>query len=1220
MGKAFISYSHKEVEIVERVNDFLAENHFLTWFDKKSIATGDKWETNIATSVFSCDVFIMFYSRNYRESFYCQKEYELLRQKKNRTALIVIALDDSRDSFDTHDATAIQFLDYDYTRHGVDDLCRLLVKNGDLRHCRILPEESPVEGQTTDFLNALQNLQRPRHYSVLEPLIRFLLWLKERESEGKYISPRANFSSLAAVPLGNKSFKLALTGGDDLCAFFDLSVRNNFVRNVFYALFKFGRVEFCNPAPASLSFESVFRLAPHHFVDATVPAEEGESGLDGEIYSIFNSALSELYVSLPDTDALIDGLNAVFNASKFFETQESRYSGGKQLQYEVNPLIVRIAKRLFVKQNGFDFTPREACLPSIEEEQASGNATVSLSELYSSRHGNILIHGDYGSGKSSLLYKWFSDEPYSLYIDLSNPAVVHSEDIIKNSIDGQSASCYKLDYYGALSYSVCTHRITLLIDNIDNLSEDNRKRVLSEIVGLGNAFRIVLVSSKHNIEGKISLNLDADSLNNFSHFAVKPLSGNQITEYLRFRLQQRGVDAVSILEGLRSLKAEDGFFEIFNSFTKLDILLASVTQWNDCTVREINEEFNSRIRVYQKIFESDGEYSIPKKIASLFKDSVVDIEDVIIKLVRAETEILKRASYRSCNSPSFVIDDEQVIRFRDYYPVLTRIMGRYAFLNEDIRSYFAASYIKTRVEEGADLGEVGSMLGEVGSNYLVLKYLSDFEILSDFDLEQLLQDGSVGEALVYTLYKILQYGNDMSVRAEFLRNARFTVIPDKFFIGAENITRVVVPPCVETVGRAAFANMPKLREIDFAPKVPGCASGKRLTVKPWAILNCPSLQTVRFGANYEKYNHPLFGRCYALRSIVVDGRNPSLASVNDGQMLVSKDGKVLYCSVNSLAGELKVPDGVEILEGNSLSYLKNITSVYLPKTVTDVATNFSDFCDNLMRFTVEEGNPVYYSDDSGLMYTDTEAGKTLFRVPSGIKEDLLIPSDVTVIGSDSISCCIHVRNIRVPAGVRVIENYAFADTYSLETLSFDSIDDVELFGNYIFLSTKETARVIGDIEYSLDLFNATFCRPLGSHRLRGAVRRPIVPDIFIRRGFELLNAGKPVQPVQNAVIARDITLFNTAAYRPQDFNILLIGLTEYNCILTKTPLQAEQYLHDLINKNHISMVVLSRDLPNITIFEKNPEYADLLIMRTGKSSSSATALLSDIIKELGENI
>ncbi|MDE6585067.1 MAG: leucine-rich repeat protein [Clostridia bacterium] len=1242
MGRIFISYSHKDCKTVERVNNFLTASRIFTWFDAESIHEGDRWESNISTAIFSCDVFLMFYSRNYRDSEYCNKEYNIMREKTHRPDIVAVDLDGSKDSFIEHDVKGYQFIDY--KSGDIDDLCRKLVANRAVKKCSIIPDASRRGTECTHFLNALKNLKFSRHYSVLEPLIRFLVYIMNGENTGRFISSEANFSSLQAYSLDNDSFELMLQGDADFSDKKDVDVRNNYIRNLMSAMFRYARTEFCKTAATDLEFDGIFKTSNHRFPQLkTEKAEAWVTGeyLDEKVYSYINDELCSLYRQMPELNILIDRLGQLFEASKFYESLESRFGIVSPMPYEINPFILKISRTLFVFQNGISDFGNEDCFPDITLSERDISRTVlGVDELIKGYHDDIFLHGNYGSGKSFILRKWFIDDPDSFYIDLGrcgwaeNGFLLHTSDaediyacsdIIRNFLERQEPLGYKINFYKLYNYSIHNKKLTIILDNIDNLSEDIRKQILAEVERLSRVFRIVLVSAKHDVEGKLSLNKNSNNLDHFLRCEILPIGKKQFVAFLREKKKHDGSVDDKIISEFESLDEKDAVFAFFDNFTKLDILFKAVSDWHGFSVAQLKKEFDAKIKVYQNIFESNQTYSLPKKIASLFQKSVVDIEDVIMDLVKSEIADIKKLSY---NSDSLFIDissAEKQLRFRDHYPILTRITGQYLFVNEDVRSYFMASYIHSQITGGNlrdDFAALQKLLSKVKNNYTVLEYLREFDVLSDIDTELLLNNPDGYEELVYILYKIVQYYNGDGIRTqqEFLRNANFTTIYDKFFFGAENIERVVVPPCVTEVGRAAFSNMPRLMEIDFAPRGVKAAEGKLLRIRPWAILNCPSLQKICFGnRNYGEYEYPLFSRCYALRRIEIGADNSAFTMLYDGQLLVSKDKKILYGAVNSLVGELTVPDGIEIIEENALSNLKNITSIVIPASVRSIATNFSDFCDNLETFKVDSQNELFFTDETGNIYTTDGGKKILFRVPSGLHGALRIPHDVNIIGSDSISCCIYLDEIFVPSSVRIIENYAFADTYSLKTLIFKDIESVDKFGTYIFLSTNDNVKVIGDRNYDLEEFNMEYCNPLTEVKQSGTLRRTVTADIFRQHGFEIIRDGN-LQLRQNCriVIVRDITLFKTGTYREQDFNILLLGLTEYNAILMMNTLQAEKYIKKLISENYIDMVVLSRNLPMISHFENTNYYDRLLIARTAGSSSATARELSKIIIELGE--
>ena len=128
MGRVFISYSHKNFDIVSKVNDCLRSNHFLTWFDKDDIHDSDYWDTHIKTAIFASDVFLMFYSKEYLASPYCKKEFEFAKAKGGNMKIVVVGLDSSSDSFSIDQQIgAIQRIYYSYN---VDCLDSVKVEGG----------------------------------------------------------------------------------------------------------------------------------------------------------------------------------------------------------------------------------------------------------------------------------------------------------------------------------------------------------------------------------------------------------------------------------------------------------------------------------------------------------------------------------------------------------------------------------------------------------------------------------------------------------------------------------------------------------------------------------------------------------------------------------------------------------------------------------------------------------------------------------------------------------------------------------------------------------------------------------------------------------------------------------------------------------------------------------------------------------------------------------
>ena len=83
----------------------------------------------------------------------------------------------------------------------------------------------------------------------------------------------------------------------------------------------------------------------------------------------------------------------------------------------------------------------------------------------------------------------------------------------------------------------------------------------------------------------------------------------------------------------------------------------------------------------------------------------------------------------------------------------------------------------------------------------------------------------------------------------------------------------------------------------------------------------------------------------SLKEITVHKDNPCFSTIYDNQMLVDKDIKKVYLSLNSLKGEVVIPEGIVSLESNACAYLDYVTKIVIPSSVLNIETNFSDFSD-----------------------------------------------------------------------------------------------------------------------------------------------------------------------------------------------------------------------------------------------------------------------------------
>ena len=129
---------------------------------------------------------------------------------------------------------------------------------------------------------------------------------------------------------------------------------------------------------------------------------------------------------------------------------------------------------------------------------------------------------------------------------------------------------------------------------------------------------------------------------------------------------------------------------------------------------------------------------------------------------------------------------------------------------------------------------------------------------------------------------------------------------------------------------------------------------------------------------------------------------------------------------NGQAHALEIPneiDGLPVRIIGDLSYYRDpdLTSVTIPRNVTEIEGVAFKGCRRLTAFSVAAGNTCYKSVRGLLLSKD---GKTLVAVPGGLKR-VAIPPGVECIGKEAFFECEQLESVTIPASVTRIEEGAF---------------------------------------------------------------------------------------------------------------------------------------------------------------------------------------------------
>ena len=165
-------------------------------------------------------------------------------------------------------------------------------------------------------------------------------------------------------------------------------------------------------------------------------------------------------------------------------------------------------------------------------------------------------------------------------------------------------------------------------------------------------------------------------------------------------------------------------------------------------------------------------------------------------------------------------------------------------------------------------------------------------------------------------------------------------------------------------------------------------------------------------------------------------------------------------------------------------YIKGITSVKIPNSVTSIAVGAFLDCDSLTRITVDEANTVYSSEDGVLFNKDKTV---LMKYPNGkAKTHYTIPDSVTSIGSYAFGYCDSLASVTIPDSVTSIGNNAFYSCTGLTSITIP--DSVTSIGSSAFSGcTSLTSITIPDSVTSIAEYTFSSCKSLTSITIGNSV-------------------------------------------------------------------------------------------------------------------------------------
>ena len=264
-----------------------------------------------------------------------------------------------------------------------------------------------------------------------------------------------------------------------------------------------------------------------------------------------------------------------------------------------------------------------------------------------------------------------------------------------------------------------------------------------------------------------------------------------------------------------------------------------------------------------------------------------------------------------------------------------------------------------------------------------------------------------------------------------------------------NITSVVIPDTVTSIGYYAFQNCRSLTSVNFG-------ENSQLTrIGTSAFHSCYSLTSITIPSSVTSIGSYAFSYCYALAEVY----NYSNVTTN-----LPSYAKIIY-NASQLAGNkpetrITVEDNVQYYDyGDDFIALAPsvsrgaLTEVTLDNRTTEINQYAFHYCDSLTSITIPEGVRITDIQDGTFAYCSsltsitipegvTRIGDEVFRECSSLTS-ITIPEGVTSIGNYAFQRCSSLTSITIPEGVTSIGDDAFNTCDSLTSITIpDSVTSI----------------------------------------------------------------------------------------------------------------------------------------------------------------------------------
>lgn len=255
-----------------------------------------------------------------------------------------------------------------------------------------------------------------------------------------------------------------------------------------------------------------------------------------------------------------------------------------------------------------------------------------------------------------------------------------------------------------------------------------------------------------------------------------------------------------------------------------------------------------------------------------------------------------------------------------------------------------------------------------------------------------------------------------------------------------SLTKVVLPEGLKSIGEYAFSDCNNLAEINLPDTVE--------TIGLQAFRYC-NLSTITIPASVTNMSTEVFSYCRSLSEVIFQ---PGTTRIWDYEFCgcsslteitipetVTSIGSGAFRSTGLTS--VVIPNGVVSLGSDAFSNCKNLNSVTLPATLTEVPDSLFSDCSSLTNVTMPNGI--------------TAIGSRAFNYCTGLSK-INLPDSVTEIKSSAFSMTKSLTSVQFPAGLQTIGDNAFNNS----AITSVTLQNVTSIGKNAFSSCSSLEKVV----------------------------------------------------------------------------------------------------------------------------------------------------------------